>query len=101
VRDAFQHRPSLKSLLASGDYHGPVAQGEYFNLMALSAQLKRCREQANLSLADISRITGIDRAAISRLENGLVENPTVYTLGRLARAVGKTLSFQLTDDGTT
>ncbi len=44
--------------------------------------LRRERERLGLSLADVAKLTSIDKAALSRLENGLQVNPTVNTLAR-------------------
>lgn len=41
--------------------------------------------------------SGIDKAALSRLENGVHGNPTVDTLMRYAAAVGKKLAWTLQD----
>ena len=41
--------------------------------------------------------TRIDRATISKLERGEIPNPTVATLRTLATALGKRLSWSLTD----
>lgn len=56
--------------------------------MKLAAALRTERQKAGLSLADLSTKTGLDRAAISRLENGVQDNPTIGTLGRYANALG-------------
>lgn len=56
-------------------------------LSALCAERKR----QGLSLADIHERTGIDRSALSRLENNEDANPTLNTLERYAAAVGKEL----------
>ncbi len=60
-------------------------------------QLKHEREKRGLSLADLTRLTGMDRSAISKLENGQRENPTMDTLARYAEAVGKRLVVSLND----
>jgi DNA-binding XRE family transcriptional regulator len=60
-------------------------------------QLKQEREKQGLSLADLTRLTGMDRSAISKLENGQRENPTMDTLARYAEAVGKRLVVTLSD----
>jgi transcriptional regulator with XRE-family HTH domain len=39
--------------------------------------------------------SGIDRAAVSRLENGVYVNPTVDTLYRYAQAVGADIGFNV------
>jgi DNA-binding XRE family transcriptional regulator len=98
LRAKYAHRPTLKDLQASGDARDPVKQGEYLALMHFAASLKRFRELQNLSLADIATRTGIDKSAISRIENGLADNPTIATLERLARSVGKRIVIELEDD---
>jgi DNA-binding phage protein len=94
IRDRFQReRPGPEQLLDSGDATEFVSQGEYLHLLALLAALKQRRESLGLSLADVAERTGMDRAAISRLENGAQVNPTVDTLYRFATALGVELSF--------
>jgi DNA-binding XRE family transcriptional regulator len=96
VREKFQKaRPSLAELVKNGDYSEPVSQGELLALLQFVAQLKDLRVQKNLSLADVADRTGIDKAAISRIENGLNPNPTVATLEALSRAIGARLRLVL------
>ncbi len=59
--------------------------------------LRRHREQAGLSLGDVAERAGIDKASLSRLENGWYPNPTLNTLARYARAIGKRLVLDLED----
>lgn len=66
-------------------------------LHALLQQLKQAREAKGLSLADLTELTGMDRSALSKLETGQRENPTVETLVRYAEAVGKRLLVGLAD----
>jgi DNA-binding XRE family transcriptional regulator len=100
VRDTFQaERPSLDALIASGDYTEPVKHGVTLDALRVAALLKHAREEAHLSLADVSDRCGLDRSAISRLENGLYENTTLNTLHRLAEAYGKRFIVQLVDAG--
>jgi DNA-binding phage protein len=63
---------------------------------ALTA-LRGERERQGLSLADINERTGIDRAALSRLENNEEANPTIVTLERYAEAVGKQMIVLLAE----
>lgn len=63
----------------------------------LCAQLKAAREAKGLSLADVTKLTGMDRSALSKLETGQRANPTVETLVRYAEAVGKRVVVSLTD----
>ena len=60
-------------------------------------QLKAAREAKGLSLAHVTRLTGMDRSALSRLETGQRDNPTIDTLVRYAEAVGKRLVVVLAD----
>ena len=66
-------------------------------LAAIMQELKAAREAKGLSLADIYERTGIDRSAISKLENVTNENPTIDTLLRYAEVVGKRLQLQVID----
>lgn len=59
--------------------------------------LRAERERQGLSLADINQRTGIDRAALSRLENNENPNPTLSTLERYAEAVGKQMVVVLSE----
>jgi DNA-binding XRE family transcriptional regulator len=64
-------------------------------LADLVQQLKAAREEKGLSLADMTRLTGMDRSALSKLETGQRLNPTIETLVRYADAVGKRLVVSL------
>lgn len=67
-------------------------------LEGLLQQLKAAREEKGLSLADMTRLTGMDRSALSKLETGQRLNPTIETLVRYAEAVGKRLAISLAND---
>ena len=96
IRERFQHeRPGLEDLLATGDATEVVPQGEYLELRAMLGTLKKYRERQGLSLTDVANRSGMDRAAISRLENGVYLNPTVDTLYRYAQAVGADIGFSV------
>ncbi len=66
-------------------------------LRQVLAALRAERERQGLSLADINERTGIDRAALSRLENNEDANPTLTTLERYAEAVGKQMVVLLSE----
>lgn len=96
VRKRFKRdRPGLEELLASGDATEVVSQGEYLDLRVMLCKLKKHRENQGLSLTDVAKRCGTDRAAISRLENGVYLNPTVDTLYRYAQAVGADIGFSV------
>jgi ribosome-binding protein aMBF1 (putative translation factor) len=86
-----RERPGPEDLIASGDYDGPYRQGDLMALLSALAAIKQERERRGLSLADVSERSGLDKAMLSRLENGKILNPTVATLWRYAEAVGMAL----------
>jgi DNA-binding XRE family transcriptional regulator len=79
-------------------HHQRAAASE--QLHELLVQLKEAREAKGLSLADVTDMTGMDRSALSKLETGQRENPTMETLVRYAEAVGKRLVITLADAET-
>src|SRR6266852_4085977 len=91
IRQQFLHRPTQEQLQATGDYEGPIKSGAYFLVRVLLHDLKKARQAAGLTLAAVSKRTGIDPATLSRLENGRQPNPTIDTLWRYASAVGRRL----------
>jgi transcriptional regulator with XRE-family HTH domain len=61
--------------------------------------LRAERLRLGLSDADLAAISGIDWAAIHKIETGLNRNPTVATLDRLATAMGLYLAWSLEPSG--
>ena len=98
VRDRFQkEKPSLEELVASGEYSPPIKQAEYCELMKTAAALKKAREEAGISLRQMAQRMSMDVGALSRLENGVNSNPTIETLFRYARSLGKNVLVQLVE----
>lgn len=92
LREKLQkEKPSLEDLVSSGaaDPGAVMTMGMYFDVQGALQALKRDREQCGLSISDVAGRSGLDRAVISRLENGKQDNPTIATLMRYAAAVGK------------
>ena len=58
------------------------------------------RERRGLSISDVAARSGLDRAVVSRLENGKQDNPTVATLMRYCAAVGKRFLWTYEDLAT-
>ena len=56
-------------------------------------EMMKAREEKNITQVELSKLTGISQADISRLENGDA-NPTVAMLSRIADAFGKKLELQ-------
>lgn len=73
--------------------HKKAIDDIYINMDKISQKLgnniKRIRKMKSMSQGDIFRATGMDRAYISRLENGYV-NPTVSVLNKIAKSLGVT-----------
>jgi transcriptional regulator with XRE-family HTH domain len=92
IRERFsRERPSREALIASGDIDPAesTAVADRIALRRAVLAMKAERERQGLSLADVSLKSGITAPALSKLENGRNPNPTVNTLARYARALGK------------
>jgi transcriptional regulator with XRE-family HTH domain len=81
--------------VATGEYTEPVPQAELIAMLELAAELKKTRISRKLSLTDVAKRSGIDKASLSRIENGQNINPTVRTLETIARCIGARLRFRL------
>jgi transcriptional regulator with XRE-family HTH domain len=57
----------------------------------IAESLKRLRSERGLSLDELSRLSGVSRASLSRLENADV-SPTTGVLGKLCPVYGLTMS---------
>jgi ribosome-binding protein aMBF1 (putative translation factor) len=96
IRERFQkEKPSLEQLVESGEYNEPLPMGEYLSIRQAVFALKKAREAAGLSLADVAERCAIDKAALSRIESGQHLNPTVSTLCRYAHALGMRWTWRL------
>src|SRR5262245_4782217 len=92
-------KPSLEDLVRTGacDPDAVMTMGMYFDVQRALRALKREREGCGLTIGDVAERSGLDRAVISRLENGKQDNPTVATLMRYAAAVGKRFLWSYED----
>ena len=103
LREKLQkERPSLEDLVRNGecDPDAVMTMGMYFDVQRALQALKREREECGLSIGDVAERSGLDRAVVSRLENGKQDNPTIATLMRYAAAIGKRLLWSYEDLGT-
>lgn len=75
----------------------PGSESPPENLRVLITQLRARREAANLSLSAVASISGIRVETLSRLETGVVVNPTLGTLAAYAKAVGCSLQLSAID----
>ncbi len=100
LRDQLQkEKPSLKDLIDAGecDPDAVMTMGMYFDVQGAIQGLKRERKRSGLSISDVAERSGLDRAVVSRLENGKQDNPTVATLMRYAAAIGKRFVWSYED----
>ena len=88
-RSLAKERPTVSRLIESGVVESNTAPlHSHLLLYKLVQTLKKLREKNDLKLSDVAEKCGIDKSALSRLENGQHLNPTINTLCRYAEAVG-------------
>jgi ribosome-binding protein aMBF1 (putative translation factor) len=75
----------------------PITEADVEAFAGFIRSLRQARETAGLSLEEVASRSGIDKAQLSRLENGKVPDPRPSTLARYARAIGKRLAWSLED----
>ena len=63
-----------------------------YEKMQIAFMVKRLRAYASLSQRDLSNLTGISQADISKIERGL-GNPSINTIARIMNATGTSLDF--------
>ena len=99
IRAAYADKPSVRALIERGDLDAEsiTAGNVRYALRRAVAALKRAREARGLSLSDVAQRSGIDRAALSRLEHEHNLNPKLETLGRYAGALGLEVAITIAD----
>jgi hypothetical protein len=93
-REAQEDRPQIERMARSAKAEHDAALSE---IRGAIESLRTERNAQGLSLAAVEDRTGFSRSALCRLENDLDANPTVSTLIRYARALGKRLVISLED----
>jgi ribosome-binding protein aMBF1 (putative translation factor) len=97
VRELIKDKPTIEQLVTRGELSGStVPMGLYLEIQQLLHDLKQARAAAGLSLADLAERTGMDKAVLSKMENGQHGIPTLPSLARYAQAVGLHLAIALT-----
>src|SRR6187399_323050 len=92
TRAKLAHKPEISELLTPEERAD--AAPFYFELRACIAELKKAREAAGLTLAQVAGKTGLAVETLCRLEIGAITNPTWKTLGLYAAAVGRKLELK-------
>jgi ribosome-binding protein aMBF1 (putative translation factor) len=75
-----------------------ITGADVVNLMQFVAAIRRERETQGLTSEAVAERTGMEASAYARLESGNVLNPSLSTLFRIARALGKSLVLELATD---
>jgi hypothetical protein len=98
IRQTYKDRPTIDKLVECGELSGTtISLGAYVSLRQLVGKLRTLREEAKLSLGDVSERSGMDKAMLSRLENGHVPNPGIETITRYLEALDKVLEWRVVD----
>lgn len=98
IRERYRGSPTIGDLVAAGELTGhPMTLGNFLNLRLIVGSLRKIREQAKLSLAEVSERSGMDKAMLSRLENGHVPNPGIETISRYLDALGKSIEWRIVE----
>lgn len=66
--------------------------------MTISEKLKALRKEKNMTISDIHRLTGVAIGTIGDVERGKIQNPGIYTIEKIARALGVSTLYFLDDD---
>lgn len=97
-RERYQReKPSPLQLLAEGGHEDFVPLGALLELHQAMAWLREERERQGFTLSRLAELTGIDQAALSKLETGKNANPTYDTVSRVAAALGKVVRWSFQD----
>ena len=93
--------PFLRALISSGeiDPDSVTTVGDHEDFQKMISHLKEERKRLNLNLKDVAERMGskMDVPALSRLENGENANPTINTVARYARSLGKRIKWEFED----
>ncbi len=76
---------------------GRAARIRHDALLNAMKLLHDARVSKGMSLADVARLSGIDKARLSKLENDPHPNPTLDTLTRIAAALQSELSIVVSE----
>jgi hypothetical protein len=84
---ARKERPDPDELIDRGEPDELAPQARYIELLALFVRIRAIRTRIGLGLTGVSERSGLNLAAISRLENTWNLNPTLETLFRHTEAL--------------
>lgn len=79
---------------------GTVARDAYeneLNLFLIGEAIKRTRIEKNLTQEALGKLIGVQKAQISRIENG--KNLTLSTISKIFKAMGVSAKLEIADNG--
>lgn len=88
---------SAPEVMAANRRRGREVMVERKRLSEAVGLLKSIREEQGVSLSVMEERTGMTRGNLSRLENMEGPNPTIGTLDRYARALGRTIEISVVE----
>jgi DNA-binding phage protein len=99
VRELFEDRPPIETLIERGeiDPERIMTGAAEEALVKILIALRQARLDRGLGLGDVAKRSGIDPAALCRLEGGKNPNPTFETLSRYAESLGLKLELSLVE----
>jgi ribosome-binding protein aMBF1 (putative translation factor) len=59
-----------------------------------AVQIRQARKAAGMTLEELAGQTGMTKSALSKIERGVNENPTIATLDRIGRVLGLELTVR-------
>lgn len=74
-----------------------VEYDEQVEMMLVGEAIRKARQARSLSQAQLGEMVGVQKAQISRLENG--KNLTLATIGRLFKALNQQVSLDIPSIG--
>jgi len=66
----------------------------------LSDRLKTARAASGLSARKLSKLAGLAEGHVAMIERGTVDDGSVQTIGKIAKALGVSLDWLVFGDGT-
>jgi len=67
----------------------------YQTTLQIARGIKRAREKAGLSKAELARLAGVSRSVITETEKPTRHDTTLFTAVKLARALGKKVYVEI------
>ena len=100
IRERIQAtKPTIEQMEAQGAVFLPL--GDVLALHAIGVRLRAEREKQRLPQSEVARRAGMDEPALSRIETGKNPNPTIDTLKRIEKALGKDVTLVIHDQQET